>query len=348
MPITAWPAVDRQRWQSACLQGDLLAIDEEGSRARHSPISNRKAEKGYGRWLTFMTITAPQDLPLTPEIRITPERVRAYVDQLQAIGNGSQTVLARLQELAEVAKVVGPSRDWSFINRITAKVRAKGRPVRDKSNLKLSEELLNLGLQLIEQAAQENLTRREAAILHRDGLIISFLSLVPLRRKNLARLAIGKNLIRVQNAWFVVLDASETKTQQFHEVTWPDLLLGPLLTYLHKHRPTLLALSGHWFKEPGDSLWVSSHGSPMTEMAIYDRVRARTQEAFGRAINPHLFRDSAATTMAIADPEHVRIAAPLLGHRTFTTTERHYQQAKGYEAHRTFVETIFGECENEE
>jgi Recombinase len=32
-------------------------------------------------------------------------------------------------------------------------------------------------------------------------------------------------------------------------------------------------------------------------------------------MNPHLFRDAAATTMAIADP---RLATPLLGHRTFT------------------------------
>jgi len=36
----------------------------------------------------------------------------------------------------------------------------------------------------------------------------------------------------------------------------------------------------------------------------------------------------------------VRIAAPLLGHRTFTTTERYYQQAMSMEAHRNFVEVM--------
>jgi integrase len=80
----------------------------------------------------------------------------------------------------------------------------------------------------------------------------------------------------------------------------------------------------------------------MTQMAIYDRVRARTKEQFGVAINPHLFRDAAATTMAIADPEHVRLAAPLLGHRTFATTEKYYRQAHAREAHRAFVDVIFG------
>jgi integrase/recombinase XerD len=59
-------------------------------------------------------------------------------------------------------------------------------------------------------------------------------------------------------------------------------------------------------------------------------------------MNPHLFRDAAATTMAIADPANVRLAAPLLGHRSFTTTERYYQQACAQEAHRAFVEVILG------
>jgi integrase len=100
-------------------------------------------------------------------------------------------------------------------------------------------------------------------------------------------------------------------------------------------------LPGRWSKSVDNFLWVSSDGSPMTQISIYDRIRKHTAEAFGVAINPHLFRDAAATTLAIADPEHVRVAAPLLGHRTFTTTERHYQQAKTLEAHRAYVDVLF-------
>ena len=78
----------------------------------------------------------------------------------------------------------------------------------------------------------------------------------------------------------------------------------------------------------------------MTQMALYDRVRARTKDEFGKAMSIHAFRYAAPTTMAIADPEHVRIAAPLLGHRSFTTTETYYQQARTLEAHRDYVATI--------
>lgn len=78
----------------------------------------------------------------------------------------------------------------------------------------------------------------------------------------------------------------------------------------------------------------------MTEMAIYDVIRGRTKAAFGNALNPHMFRDAAATTLAISAPERVRSAAPLLGHRTFATTERHYIQATGLDAHRRFVNAL--------
>jgi integrase len=72
----------------------------------------------------------------------------------------------------------------------------------------------------------------------------------------------------------------------------------------------------------------------MNRRTIHDRITIRTLEGLGRAINPHLFRDCAATSIAIDDPDHVRIASPLLGHRSISTTENYYNQARGVEAIR--------------
>jgi integrase/recombinase XerD len=343
LKLALWPQADADRWRSACAASDLLTLDDSGARSAHSAASNRKAESGYGRWLTFVSMREPDVLSCSPEARITPARVRAYVGELQALGNASGTILARLQELGEVAKVMGPALNWGFINRIAAKIRARHRPLRDKGNLRLSEELLDLGLRLIDEAAHKSLTQRQTATLHRDGLLIAFLSLVPLRRKNLAHLTLGVNLIAIDGSWLLVLEEAETKTHQLHEALWPDDLVAPLRLYLESHRPHLASLEGRWTKPVGDLLWVSCDGSPMTEMAIYDRIRVHTKEAFGAALNPHLFRDAAATTLAIADPEHVRVAAPLLGHRTFATTEKYYQQATAMQAHRAYVAAVFGE-----
>jgi integrase/recombinase XerD len=337
MPLHRWPEADQRMWQAAGAPADLLS-EEFGVRSTHAAISNRKAEKGYGRWMTYIKREHPSCWMDAPAARITSPRLKLYVEDLMSLSNSTATILARLQELGEVAKVMGPDRDWSFIKNIASKIRASHRPARDKRNLMLTEDLLDLGFALMEEAkAKQGLP---AAILYRDGLIIAFLSLVPLRRRNLEGLRLGQNLIEGNGHWIVALKAEETKTHAPLEMDWPHLLLGPLAIYLQVHRPLLASRKGRWSKSVGDALWVSQDGSPMTQMAIYDRIRARTKEAFGTAINPHLFRDAAATTMAIADPEHVRISASLLGHRSFTTTERYYQQATGYEAQRAYHRVV--------
>jgi integrase/recombinase XerD len=337
--VSAWPEQDRNLWKAACAPVDPLNEDV-GVRSGHSTASNRKAEKGYGRWLTFLVGADSGSLNEPPQKRITADRVRAYVDSLIGLKNSSATILARLQELGEVAKVMGPSGNWHFISAIASKIRAHHKPAQDKANLRLSDELLDIGLRLIDQATKKK--GLSAAMLHRDGLMIALLALVPLRRRNIAGLRLGQNLIDVRHAWLITLNERETKTHAALEIMWPGELVNPLATYLRVHRPLLASLRGRWAQSVDNALWVSSDGSPMTEMAIYDRIRYHTKKAFGAAVNPHLFRDAAATTLAIEDPEHVRVAAPLLGHRTFITTEKYYQQAKSQQAHREYVAALFG------
>lgn len=339
MKFEDWPEQDRCLWLEAVTPADPFA-DGGGTRAEHSRRSNTKAEKGYGRFLTDLKFHDPEAL-LEPSIeRITPERVRAYALRLESIGNGTRTILCRLQELGEMAKAFDPTKDWSFINRIASRIRARHKPVRNKSNLRLSDELFELGLELMTQARDAR--GLKAAIDFRDGLIIAFLSLTPLRRRNLADFKLGRNLIDLSQRLLVVFEETETKTKAPLEIEWPESLIEALDEYLLTYRPVLEARDGRWHKPADGFLWLSKDGSPMTEIAISDRIRARTKEKFGKPINPHLFRDAAATTMAIADPAHVRLSAPLLGHRNFSTTETYYQQAKTYEAHQAYLKAIFG------
>ena len=181
LKLQDWPEEDRRLWQAACKPGDLLDAEPSGARANHAIASNRKAQKGYGRWLTFLQITDPDSLTETPALRITPERVRRYVDSLIGLNNSTASIIARLRELGEVARTMDPNRSWTFIYALESRIRARHKPVRDKRNLKLSDELLCLGLSLIDNAMA--FMGLEAAILHRDGLMIALLALVPLRRR---------------------------------------------------------------------------------------------------------------------------------------------------------------------
>jgi len=269
------------------------------------------------------------------------ERVVSYVNALEALGNGTMTLLARLQELYEAALVMAPHRDWTWIRRIAATIRARHVPVRDKrAKLIGGEELFELGLHLMNGAPQLS-TERLRALAFRDGLLISLLALRPaMRRRNIAAVELDRHLSLVGETWIVAFAESETKTGAPLEFPWPQILVPALEHWLEYWRPFLLGRTRCRTDSAFTALWISAQGTPMSQEAIYGCIVKRTLAAFGKAINPHLFRDCAATTLAYADPEHVRLAAPLLGHRSFATTERHYLQARMTVASRRLQQGI--------
>ena len=335
LPLEEWPSPDRIAWTSSLMPVDPFS-DSGGQRSDYRPHSSRKSASGYGRWLTFVNIADPKCLSLTPGERITKERVIAYVLHMQSLGNKKNTVLCRLQELVDVAKIVAPLVDCSFVARIASKVRSTDEePKNKRARLETSDRLLQLGLDLMGSAHNE-VSSVKRALRYRDGLLIAMLSLVPMRRSNVVDLALGRTLVKINGDWLIRIPGDITKNHTDLEFRWPDLLKPNLKTYIELYRPILACRTPTGLAKIGDQLWASSWGSALTEITLYNVVAARTKAAFGRPINPHLFRDAAATSMAIFDPEHVQLAAPLLGHRSFATTERYYQQAKSVEASREF------------
>ena len=336
-PLNEWPVQDQHLWQAALLPGDI--IDPGGARARFAHHSNRKLVVGYGRWLQWLDHAGELDATQPPGARITPARVMAYGAALAGY-NGTQTQVSRLEELYQVAEVMDPAQDWSWIRRGAVRIRARHVPARPKaSRLVGADELYAAGLHLM-AAAEQSGTPRWQACQYRDGLVIAFLAARPLRRRNLAGLRIGHSLIRHGADWWIDIPAAETKTGTPIRMPLSQDMSAAMDRYLTVHRPVLAQRRGYWWQEPGAALWLSSHGSPMTEIALYDRIIRATRIALGRPINPHLFRDCAATALAIEDPDHVRIAAPLLGHTSFATTERFYNQARGHQAAHRWQEQV--------
>ena len=103
LPVPQWPEADRRLWLAACAPADILD-DELGARSAHAGISNTKAAKGYGRWLTYLSLSAQEALAKAPGERITPEGVRAYVDSLIAIGNSTTRSLLDCRSSARSPK----------------------------------------------------------------------------------------------------------------------------------------------------------------------------------------------------------------------------------------------------
>jgi integrase/recombinase XerD len=183
---------------------------------------------------------------------------------------------------------------------------------------------------------------KRTAVTYRDGLMIGILSTRPLRLKNLLGLELGRTFVRRVGAWWIDIPAEETKTKVPIEMPIPEDLTSAVDGYLADYRPVLCRRRGRWASPVGNALWVSVDGSPMRDRSTHQRIVEHTRAAFGHPVNPHLFRDCVATSVAVDDPNHFGIAARLLGHRNQATTERYYDQARSIDAIRRHQELVMG------
>lgn len=338
MPLAEWPSEDRDLWLTAIRDGDVL--DDAGPRAKLRSPSNRKMQQGYGRFLTFLERNDFLEDRHSALPKIVQSTVVRYVSDLRELGNSSGTILGRLQELHDVVRSMKPENDWSWIRLISSRVRAVHvATIEKRKRMVGTEDLVIFGQQLMRSAGGKR-SPRTAGIDFRDGLMIALLALRPLRLRNLAALELDRTLYRHGAAFRISFEADEVKNAVPLAFDWPTALLGSLHEWLDRYRPILGGLRHRWTRDIGNAVWISSHGSPMTKQAIYDRITKRTHRAFGAGINPHLFRDVAATTQALRDPGRVLIAASLLGHTAFGTTEKYYLQARMVEAANRYQEQL--------
>jgi site-specific recombinase XerD len=337
--IDEWPVPDRTAWQAATTPGDIL--DLGGPLSSLAPRTLRGIIQSYGRWLAWHKSQDLLEDRIFPAARVRPECIADYVHDLQQ-RNAPYTVRNRIRDLLVAMRAMAPDEDWSVLQRAHARLHRQARSSGDKRlRLRASSELFELGLQLMIAARQEDgLTLLKRASRFRDGLMVALLAARPLRLQNFTALAIGRSLIPADGGWLIRIKAAETKTRRPIEVSVPSELVPWLDEYLIQHRPELVERVNGRSRGPHDGLWVSQFGTHMIDKAVHRIICRVTQSAYGRPINPHLFRDSAATSIAIEDPVHVRMAANVLGHTNFTTTERHYIQARSLEAVGQFHDCV--------
>jgi len=234
---------------------------------------------------------------------------------------------------------MAPDADWAWLKPVIARLKLMATPVRCKrQQIVPSSELLELGIKLMAESGDpEAITTWQQATQYRDGLMIALLACNPLRRKNFMAIEIGKHLVERANGIWLCFDRSETKNGALIEQPFPDHLEPYLRAYLQHVRPALCRQTSHRdprfaFRAAGAHLWVSKTGSALSPEVFYKGLLKRTAKEFGHSVNPHLFRDCLITQLATEDPDHIQIAALLLGHKTHYTADRYYNHAEGHRA----------------
>jgi site-specific recombinase XerD len=251
--------------------------------------------------------------------RATQENVAAYVDFLDAQGVAPQSQAMLLAQLQGVLRAFAPTEDRPWLKRSIRRLQARKVPVRDKiRRLRPAAEILTWALGELDQI-KDGPQRLRSPIRFRDVLTVALLIACPtMRLSNLASIRIGVHLRQRGGKFELRFEAQEMKGRKAVSIPVP-LVLTP---YIEHYIETMRGLIAP--RADATALWISKTGRPMTERLLHQQISRTTRLAFGQSINPHLFRDCAASHVAAEDPEAIATAAHVLGHSCLVTTEAHY------------------------
>lgn len=351
--LSQWPADDRHRWLASCTAGRTSFLDSLSSCAALASLKSRPTAARYeettrinlieawGQYLEYLACTNLLDISAGTPARANPQFIFSYLQTLETLGRAPQTIGTRANSIAMFITVTCPGVDVRSLQR-AASVLRRGEPFAAKSGRIVDPGvLIQLGLDLTElpfETGTSVIPSVEDAIRFRDGVMIALLAQRPIRRENFAGLELGASFTRENDVYWIHLTPDQVKTDTAIDVPCPDTLTELIDTYLKIYRPILLQ------KTDCKALWIAaSGGQNLTPMGVYQAIRKRTSAALGFSVNPHLFRDCAATFMAHHSPELAWMIAGLLGHTNLATSKKYYIQGQskaGHDAYQGLVTAI--------
>lgn len=333
LPVSEWPATDREAFEAAYAVGDIFD-DTVGPGAHLAEGTRRGISTAWRRWLGFLARNHPSDLELLPADRITPYRVRQYVDHLsQEIRLTS--VANTIGNLCYGARLIAGDRDWTWLMGLKARLEARATPLNRFNQLIPPNKTLHLGITLMDEAitmAPDCGVDQE--VQYRDGLLLALLSLWPVRRRSLAALTVTRHVSRDETGITLLLYPEDTKSRRSESFSVPDQLLQHLEVYLDNIRPTLLGCRPH------EGFWASRKGRPMTGQSIYDSIRKRLISEFGKAMSLHDFRRSAASYLAIDAPDKLGWIPGVLQHSSPEIADQHYNLSESIVASQRHAQHV--------
>jgi integrase/recombinase XerD len=329
LPVDQWSTAETEAFAKAYTPGDIFE-ETAGPGAHLATATRRLIQTAWRRWLGFLKAFYPEALLEPPGDRITPERVRAFIEHCLAETRIS-TVAINIAQLYYAAKMIAPEHDWRWLGGLKARLAARAKPEDRFDRLVPGWLTLGLGIELMEVAVKLPVTgRKHRELQYRDGLILAVLSYSLLRRRSLAALTVIRHVETAAEGVNILLFPEDTKAKRAESFPLIEELVPYLRHYLKEIRPRLLGGRSH------DALWVSYRGHPLSSGNIYDAVRGRVLAKFGKDMGLHDFRRSGATFLAMEAPELVGLIPCALHHTSPDIGEQHYNLSGSMQASRRY------------
>jgi site-specific recombinase XerD len=324
-----WPLADRTAWDAACRPG--IRLTRGGAASHLRPVTQNDLAKRYGYFLDFLSRSGRLDPEAKPGAHTTLENVESYVEELKRRVS-SVTVYGSIQKLRRITQLIAPKHDLVWLIEIERQLFSQMRPRSKWDRVLLAEVIIEAGLTLIAEAELAvKLPKLTRARMVRNGLMLALLAQCPIRLKNFAGLEINRSIVKVDDTWWILLTASETKEKRADERPIEDDIGDAIDKYLTLYRPILARGSDNT-----NALWLAIDGEAMAQCSVSEVITETTRSTIGVAISPHLFRTAAATTAAIHAGDKPHLGTALLHHSHPVVTLENYNRASSISAGRAY------------
>jgi integrase/recombinase XerD len=172
LPVNEWPEADREAFRAAYEPGDVF--DETAGPGAHLADGTRGWIRfTYRRWLGFLKANYPDDFSMPPAERITPERVRAFIDHLSGeMKPSSVAILA--DRLCTAARLIAPTTEWTWLRSIKSRLASRAWSEDRFDRLVPPWQTLNFGIELMDAALTLPIDgHKQREIQYRDGLLLA-------------------------------------------------------------------------------------------------------------------------------------------------------------------------------
>src|SRR5262245_38519212 len=211
LTFAAWPEADQRLWESAFRVADN-PFDDCGCAAHLAPATRRSLRSSYGIFLGFLASGHADLLACSPNRRLDRGLAEIYVAWRRT--TCSDAALANdLHQLRRALGYMCPGPDWSWLLPIAKRIAARAQPKPRRLQLVSSDQLYALGIELMDKAEKSDRACKADAFQYRDGLIIALLAVVAPRRRTLAALRIGENVVKCGDSWVLDIAAKDIKTR---------------------------------------------------------------------------------------------------------------------------------------
>jgi hypothetical protein len=337
LPFTNWPADHQKAFNTSHdTEPNRFVLGSPVRRLRSRTINARRA--AVGRFLGYLASEAPQTLSCPLAQSLTHQSLIRFCELLEK-SNNSVSLATNIGFLYLAARRMEPDHDWDWLRQLLRRLESVASPNPRNAIPLTSAQLVDIGLAQMADAETSWANSSRAAphtdlcLRYRDGLLICFLGLLPLRNSNVRDLRLGGSG-PLGGDWQVSNTCAQTKNNHPIEVDLPGWLSEKIYRFVEHFRPGIgPARKSEW-------LFCSRQATRLSVSGLERAFHRSLMKRAGVDLPPHGARRVAATTIALADPANVSVASDLLGHRSRRVTEAHYNMAGSARATAALIQVV--------